>query len=64
MLIPDKNRFDYGEQLCPPEGFEFDKAIATTYSLDLNALMGISIALCFNKFLRPFGPQSVSGRAR
>ena len=51
MLRPDKNRIDYGKQLQPPLGFELDAAIATTYSLDLNALLAIPIALCFHDTL-------------
>jgi len=48
MLAPEVDRLDYGEQLNPPLGFEIDVAIATTYSLDLNALLAVPVALCFN----------------
>ena len=48
MLAPEFDRLDYGEQLNPPAGFEIDVAIATTYSLDLNALLAVPVALCFN----------------
>lgn len=48
MLAPEVDRLDYGEQLNPPPGFEIDVAIATTYSLDLNALLAVPVALCFN----------------
>lgn len=51
MLIPETNRLDYGEQLNPPEGYELDSAIATSYSLDLNTLLAVPIALCFNDTL-------------
>jgi len=51
MLKPDVDRLDYGEQLCPPKGFELDAAIATTYNLDLNALLTVPIALCFSDTL-------------
>jgi len=51
MLEPKINRLDYGEQLTPPLGFAFDSAIATTYSLDLNALLAVPIALCFRDTL-------------
>ena len=51
MLAPEINRLDYGEQLNPPSGFELDSAIATTYSLDLNALLAVPVALCFNDSL-------------
>ncbi len=48
MLVPEVDRLDYGEQLNPPLGFEIDVAIATTYSLDLNALLAVPVALCLN----------------
>ncbi len=55
MLKADENRVDYGEQLTPPfiDGvqYEFDAAIATTYSLDLDTLLAAPIALCFNETL-------------
>lgn len=51
MLKPDLNRLDYGEQLVPPAGYELDAAIATTYSLDLNALLAVPIALFFGDTL-------------
>lgn len=51
MLRPETDRLDYGEQLNPPVGYELDSAIATTYSLDLNALLAVPVALCFNDTL-------------
>ncbi len=45
MLSPYNDRLDYGQILAPPEGFVLDFAIGTTYSLDLDALVGASIAL-------------------
>lgn len=51
MLIPDKDRSDYGIQLQPPAGFTLDAAIATTYSLDLDTLLVLPIALCFSDTL-------------
>ena len=51
MLEPKNDRLCYGEQLIPPDGFDFDAAIATTYSLDLNALLAVPIALCFRNTL-------------
>lgn len=45
MLNPNNDRLDYGQVLSPPDGFVLDFAIGTTYSLDLDALVGISIAL-------------------
>ncbi len=51
MLRPDKNRLDYGEQLIAPKGYELTHAIATTYSLDLNTLLTVPIAMCFGHTL-------------
>jgi hypothetical protein len=51
MLSTDKDRLDYGAELAAPEGFVLDAAVATTYSLDLNALLAVPIALCFNNTL-------------
>lgn len=51
MLEPRKNRFDYGEELNAPEGFELSAAIATTYTLDLDTLLAVSVALGFKDTL-------------
>ena len=45
MLNPNNNRLNYGNILYPPNNYELDFAIGTTYSLDLDALVGSSIAL-------------------
>lgn len=45
MLNPNNDRLDYGQVLAPPAGYKFDFAVATTYSLDLDALVGACIAL-------------------
>ena len=45
MLNPDQDRLDYGQMLSPPEGYRLDFAVGTTYSLDLDALVGACIAL-------------------
>jgi hypothetical protein len=45
MLQPNKDRLDYGDLLMPPEGFQLENAIATSYSLDLDALISIPVAL-------------------
>lgn len=45
MLNPNKDRLDYGEILAPPNNYELDFAIGTTYSLDLDALVGAAISL-------------------
>lgn len=44
MLKPDKDRLNYGKLLAPPIGYEVDFAIGTTYSLDLEALIGVPVA--------------------
>ena len=51
MLDFQKDRLDYGAMLCPPEGYILDKALATTYSLDLNALLAIPVALFYAQTL-------------
>ena len=45
MLNPTNDRLDYGQILVPPADFELDFAVGTTYSLDLDALTGASLAL-------------------
>lgn len=45
MFDPVKNRQDYGEMMKPPFGYELEFSVGTTYSLDLNALIGVSMAL-------------------
>lgn len=45
MLNPESDRLDYGELLTPPEDFELDFAIGTTYSLDLDTLVGACLSL-------------------
>jgi hypothetical protein len=51
MLDPQKNRIDYGEQLIPPNGYALDYAVGTTYSLDLEALMVLPVALFYSTLL-------------
>lgn len=51
MIDYKKNRIDYGEILHPPENYKLDKAIATTYSLDLFTLLCIPVALFYSKNL-------------
>ena len=51
MLHPKNNRIDYGEQLIPPEGYELTSAIGTTYSLDLETLMVLPVALFYSQLL-------------
>ena len=45
MFNPNEDRLDYGQILAPPVGYELDFAVGTTYSLDLDALVGASLAL-------------------
>ncbi len=45
MFNPNDDRLDYGQILAPPVGYELDFAVGTTYSLDLDALVGASLAL-------------------
>lgn len=45
MLNPNNDRLDYGQILAPPAGYNIDFAVGTTYSLDLDALVGASLAL-------------------
>lgn len=51
MLDYKRNRLDYGEMLIPPQGYRLAKAIAATYSLDLNTLLSIPIALFYAQTL-------------
>ena len=45
MLNPENDRLDYGQILAAPAGYKMDFAVGTTYSLDLDALVGACIAL-------------------
>ena len=51
MLNPrnKKDRLNYGELLAAPEGFVLTKAVGTTYSLDLYALLAIPVAMFYAK---------------
>lgn len=40
-----KDRINYGEVLMPPVGYKLERAIGSTYSLDLETLTAVSIAL-------------------
>src|SRR3712207_1834994 len=51
MLDYKKNRLDYGEQLIPPPGYRLKRAVAATYSLDLNTLLSIPVALFYAQTL-------------
>ncbi len=41
MLDVKKHRLDYGAMLIPPNGYRLAKAVAATYTLDLNTLLSI-----------------------
>ena len=45
MLNLAQNRLSYGDILLAPENFHLDFAIGTTYSLDLDSLLGASLFL-------------------
>ncbi len=45
MLDCKRNRLDYGELLCPPDGYRLDRGVAATYSADLGTLLSIPVAL-------------------
>ena len=47
MFRPDSNRdrTDYSGILMPPDGYRLDRAVGTTYSLDLEALTAVAICL-------------------
>jgi hypothetical protein len=51
MLEFRNDRLDYGRLLIPPEGYRLDRAIAATYSLDLNTLLSIPVALFYAQTL-------------
>ena len=45
----NQDRLNYCSILLPPPGYSLDQAIGTTYSLDLEALTGIAMALGLNE---------------
>ena len=52
MLNPRSDRLDYGQALMPPDrGYQLDYAVGTTYSLDLQAIMLLPVALYFSRVL-------------
>lgn len=51
MLNPGKDRIDYGEKLRPPAGYTLSYALATSYSLELDTLLAVPLALSFNSTL-------------
>ena len=50
MLDAKKNNFvDYSDLLKPPAGYTLIRAIGTTYSLDLHALLSVPVAMFYSK---------------
>jgi hypothetical protein len=45
MFKPKEDRLNYGQLLVPPVGYSLVRAVGTTYSLDLETLMSVCIAL-------------------
>lgn len=45
MFDTAHNRLSYGEQLLPEPGYALDFAVCLTYSLDLEALLGVPVSL-------------------
>lgn len=45
MFKPNQDRLNYGGQLMPPPGYVLEKAVSTTYSLDLEAITAMAICL-------------------
>ena len=41
----NQDRVNYSNALLPPDGYVLEKAVGTTYSLDLEALTAVCIAL-------------------
>lgn len=59
MLDLRRNRVDYtGGLLAPPDGFHFECAVATTYSLDLETLLAVLLPLAIDK--APDNPEACS----
>ena len=51
MLDVKNAHIDFGRQLQPPPGYEIDYAVATTYTLDLYALLTIPLAMYYRQTL-------------
>ena len=58
MLDAKNNRLDYGASLKPPFGYDLDFAVTTTYTLDLEAILLIPVALFFSGDL-DFNPKEI-----
>lgn len=51
LLDPKSSRLDYGAQLMPPDGYKTSFAIGTTYSLNLETMLQVPLALFHSKYL-------------
>ena len=51
MFKPTEDRLVYSELLCPPVGYRCEFAVGTTYSLDLEALIGVPLSLFLSEEL-------------
>jgi hypothetical protein len=51
MLDYRNNRLDYGEMLVAPSGYVLGRAVATTYSANLDTLLSIPVALAYAQTL-------------
>lgn len=51
MLDVKRNRLDYGRLLIPPDGFSLRQAVATCFSVDLDTLLSIPVALYYAQTL-------------
>lgn len=60
MLDPREEYIDYADLLMPPPGYTLARAIGTTYSLDLRALLAIPVAMFYSKPMRVTG-EDVTG---
>lgn len=59
MIRPHEDRVDYGASLRPPEGYELGHALATSFSVELEALLMLPVALAFDSTLDG-NPQAVT----
>ena len=51
MLNPHSDRVDYGHMLRAPAGFSLSYALATSFTLELDTLICLPLALCFDNTL-------------
>jgi hypothetical protein len=58
MFDAKHNRLDYGASLKPPTGYSLDFAVTTSYTLDLDAILLIPVALFFSGDL-DFNPKDI-----